>query len=137
MDRADLQKLWQLADEAPRPKARRETPANTLAFARTGGDGVHFNFVLRDGRVREDSPILMAVPMNVDRPHVIVGRDLRDFLALGVGRGFFLLDGLVYDPESFLGAYPAPEEALGEREREQLLLLRAAFAHRLRRCPLP
>jgi hypothetical protein len=150
MDHADLQRLWRLADETPRAKGTprdgvfepiglilsrplqratyRSTPANTLAFAWTGGDGVHFNFVLRDGRVAEDSPILMSVPASFDAPNVIVGRDLRDFLALGVGRGFFSLERLVYDPKSFLDDYPASEEELDELQRDQLRLLRAAFA---------
>jgi hypothetical protein len=145
----DLEMLWQLADTAPRPKGtprdgafepiglilsrppRRteygSTPANTLAFAGSGGDGVHFNFVLRDGRLEKDSPILLSAPMNFDRPHAIVGRDLRDFLALGVGCGFFVLERLVYDPESFLQSYPSLSANQSEPERELLRLIRETF----------
>jgi hypothetical protein len=149
MDHADLEKLWQLADTAPRPKGTsrdgafepiglilsrpleratyRTTPANTLAFARTGGDGVHFSLVLRDGRLAKDSPVLMAVPMNFARPHVIVGRDLRDFLALGVGCGFFVLEQLVVDAESLLREYPTRAEELPEPKRDLLRSIRSTF----------
>jgi hypothetical protein len=145
----DLERLWQIADSASlrgntsrdglfepiglilgRPLQRatyRTTPANTLAFAWTGGDGIHFNFVLRDGAIQHDSPVVMAVPMSFKRPNVIVGRDLRDFLALGTGRGFFVLEQLAYQPEAFLGAYPATADELSERARQQIALIRNGF----------
>jgi len=145
-----LQQLWQLADAAPPSKGRSRdaiferlglilsrppmhggyacTPGNTSAFAWTGGDGVHFSLVLRGGRPRDDSPVVMTVPMSMsDRANVIVGCDLRDFLALGVGCGFVGLDQLVYGSESFLRGYPVTAEALGKERSEQLQLLRTTF----------
>jgi hypothetical protein len=143
VDHPELHRLWNLADIAARegrsPDAAFEaiglilqrpleratygsTPSNTLTFARTGGDGVHFSFVLRDATVRSDSPVLMGVPMHFDRPNVVVGRDLRDFLALGVGCGFFALERIVNDPDAFFAGYPAAREGSGS-----LRIIRAAF----------
>jgi hypothetical protein len=147
---ADLKKLWELADTAERPPGnpggaatfgnvglflvrppRRtryaSTPANTLAFAATGGDGVHFNFVLRQGEVHADSPIVMTVPMNFDRPLAIVGRDLRDFLSFGVGCGFFCLEQLTYDLDRFAGRHRTGAGQLDAVSRRQLHLVQTTF----------
>jgi hypothetical protein len=149
MDHPDLKILWQLAATTPCPQGTSpdgafepiglilqrppktatyaETPPNTLAFAWTGGDGVHFNFVLGGDLPAKDNPILMVVPMNFERPRAVVGRDLRDFLALGVGCGFFALERLTYDPDAFLREYPIRAGRLSERALEQLRLLGASF----------
>ena len=74
----------------------RSTPRNSLTFASTGGDGVHFGFLLVEDVHIEDSPIVMTVPVSFKRPNVVVGRDLVDFLALGCRRGFSELEGLAY-----------------------------------------
>lgn len=74
----------------------RSTPRNSLTFASTGADGVHFGFLLLEDVDLEDSPIVMTVPVSFKRPNVIVGRDLVDFLALGCRRAFFELEGLAY-----------------------------------------
>jgi hypothetical protein len=149
MDHPDLALLWQLAATASRPKGTSpegafesiglilqrppklatyaQTPPNTLAFAWTGGDGVHFNLVLGNNLAVEDSPILMVVPMSFKRPRAVVGRSLRDFLALGMGSGFFALERLAYDPDSFLREYPGGANRMSDRAREQLRLLRTTF----------
>jgi hypothetical protein len=99
MDHPYLARLWQLAATASRAKGSSpngafesiglilqrppklatyaQTPPNTLAFAWTGGDGVHFNFVLGSDLAVEDNPILMVVPMSFKRPRAVVGRSLR------------------------------------------------------------
>jgi hypothetical protein len=53
-------------------------------------------------------------------------RDFRDFLALGVGSGFFNLEQLTYKPELFLRSYPLVEQ-LDDEQRELLRLLRVTF----------
>jgi hypothetical protein len=60
------------------------TPRNSLTFASTGGDSVHYSVLTDAGR---PGPVVMTVPMNPDRPNVVVGADLRDFLALGCHSG--------------------------------------------------
>ncbi|HEX7130934.1 MAG TPA: hypothetical protein VF228_00070 [Iamia sp.] len=83
------------------PGGYSSTPTNTVAFASTGGDGVHFSLVdLGDGP-SETSPVVMTVPMALGddlRPNWIVGESLPEFLALGLHGGWFGLEQLAYDP---------------------------------------
>lgn len=72
------------------------TPLNALTFARTGGDGTHYSLLSLPRVSRVEQPIVMTVPMS-DEPNVVVGANLRDFLALGCRFGYFALEQLVYD----------------------------------------
>ncbi len=114
-----------LADET-RPSGYEDTPEGALTFAWTGGDGVHFSLL------GEDGPVVMTVPMNWDRANVVVGANLREFLALGLGSGYFILEQLSYSPEETLaeladGTY-TPD--LSDADRMALGMLREAFALR-------
>jgi len=71
------------------------TPMNTITFAGTGGDGVHYGLLSIDGAVTDFSPVVMTVPMS-DTPNMIVGANLKEFLALGCRFGYFALEQLVY-----------------------------------------
>jgi hypothetical protein len=71
------------------------TPLNALTFARTGGDGTHYSLVSLPNSPRSAQPVVMTVPMS-DTPNVIVGENLREFLALGCRYGYFALEGLVH-----------------------------------------
>lgn len=75
------------------------TPANALAFAATGGDGVHFSVIDTGDGATEASPVVMTVPMAIGdrRPNHIVGGSIRDLLCLGVDTGWFTLEQLAYD----------------------------------------
>lgn len=73
------------------------TPTCCSPFAWTGGDGVHFS--LAD--IGETAfPVVMTVPMNFDAPNMVLGKDLREFLALGLHTGYFTLEGLMYDRDA-------------------------------------
>ncbi|NHI92390.1 MAG: hypothetical protein EAX96_07785 [Candidatus Lokiarchaeota archaeon] len=72
------------------------TPRNSSAFARTGGDGVHFSLLHLDGQIIEKSPVVMTVPDNYGEENLIVGSSLYEFLCLGSRTGYFLLEGLTY-----------------------------------------
>lgn len=74
------------------------TPVNSLAFASTGGDGVHYSLLATESGFTDFSPVVMTVPM-CDTPNVIVGGNLREFLALSCRFGYFSLEQLVYHPE--------------------------------------
>lgn len=105
-------------------------PSNVLSFATTRGNGVHFSLLLLDGVVSEDSPVVMTVPMAADEnTNVIVGENLRDFLALGCRRGYFILEQLAYDPDWVLTEFADNEfgEDLSEKERALLVTLGDAF----------
>jgi len=81
------------------------TPTNTLAFAGTGGDGVHFSFLVEEGKVTEKSPIVITIP--VGDPNFIGGESLFDFLCLGYHRGYFGLGNCASD--KFFDAYGSGE----------------------------
>ena len=77
----------------------RMTPINTLTFACTGGDDVHFGMLSREGHFDDASPIVMTVPMADDNPeeaNFVVGETLREFLSLGCVHGFFAIEKLAY-----------------------------------------
>lgn len=89
--------LGLILDSRPRHGGYWCTPTNSLAFARTGGNGVHFSFLVRDGKVTDDCPIVISKPMDLDAPNLIGGASLLDFLCLGCRRGFFALETLPSD----------------------------------------
>ncbi|WP_456294883.1 hypothetical protein M1D72_05830 [Vibrio sp. AK197] len=74
------------------------TPTNTVSFASTGGDGVHFGFLCESNEPTENSPIVMTIPC-ADVPNIIVGENLRDFLSLGCRCGYFGLEQIEYQPK--------------------------------------
>jgi hypothetical protein len=160
-----LEKLWSIADKEAilanaessdvfdpiglmlirplRTMVYDSTPINSSTFAQTGGDGVHFNLVFLDGKVSEDSPVVMTVPMNSFQENLIVGENLLEFLCLGEQLGYFFLEQLVYDetrtiewlqqPKKFIsqeyGVNPSgsfPPESFREQER-LLSILRESF----------
>lgn len=77
------------------------TPQNSLTFATTGGDGVHFGLVAINDEFTEKSPVVMTVPM-CDTPNTIVGANLVEFLSLGCLFGYFALEQLIYDRQETL-----------------------------------
>jgi hypothetical protein len=85
--------LW-LADDLD-PGGYWCTPVNSVMFASTGGDGVHFSLIDVGSGFGERSPIVMTVPMSAD-PNWIVGEDLLDFLSLGLDGGYFVLGSFAY-----------------------------------------
>jgi hypothetical protein len=160
-----LDKLWSITDKETektkrdfslvfdpiglmliRPLAKKyydSTPVNALSFAQTGGDGVHFSLVLLSGRISEDSPVVMTVPMNYGKDNLIVGENLIEFLSLGEQLGYFFLEQLVYNeaetiewlinPREFIsreyGVNPSglfPPDSFREQER-LLSVLREEF----------
>jgi len=70
------------------------SPPGYVAFASTGGDGVHFSFPSN-----KFGPVVMTVPMAFDRPNIVVGADLKEFLSLGCMYGFFVLQQLGYNED--------------------------------------
>lgn len=78
------------------PSGYDQTPPGLLTFASTGGDGVHFSLA----GASDTAPVVMTVPMNPQRPNLVVGGSLQQFLGLGIPLGFFVLEGLSYSPGS-------------------------------------
>ncbi len=90
------------------------TPTNTLAFAGTGGGGVHFSFLVQDGMITEKSPIVVTIPEPSDNPNFVGGESLFDFLCLGYHRGYFALETASSD--RFFEAYSSGKWPLSEVE---------------------
>jgi hypothetical protein len=86
-----------------KPSGYDQTPAGCMTFAWTGGDGVHFSLADTGTGIGHTSPVVMTVPMQFDAPNLVVGRTLRDFLALGLPTGYFVLEQLAYDRSDFFG----------------------------------
>lgn len=80
-----------------------DTPKNGLIFAHTGGDSVHFCLLERAGRITDESPVVMVVPCHPERPRLVLGDTLLDFLAVGSVVGYAALEQLIYDPDRTLG----------------------------------
>lgn len=102
-----------LASAYPPNRLRRDDydadPLNSVCFAHTGGDGCHFSFVLQDGKWSEHSPVVMTYPpIDFKSSNVIVGENLFEFLCLGIGTGYFVLENLALgqDREKFIASYP-------------------------------
>ena len=85
------------------------TPRNASVFASTGGDGVHFSLLHVNGEIQETSPVVMTVPMCFDRPNLIVGESLYDFLCLGCQTDYAYLEQLVYDRQTAIAALSNPD----------------------------
>jgi hypothetical protein len=105
------------------------TPVNSLEFASTGGDGVHYSLLAIEGAYSDVSPVIMTVPMSMcDTPNLVVGENLKEFLALGCRFGYFCLEQLVYDPDATLAELETRrfDPDIGETER---LLLNKISSH--------
>lgn len=100
-----------------------KTPTNTLAFATTGGDDVHFGMLSHDGLFGDQSPIVMTVPMASDNPlecNFVLGETLHDFLCLGCVHGFFDLEKLAYTWKTELFAkYALPPKPTDDESHER------------------
>ena len=76
------------------------TPINCRVFATTGGDGVHYSFLLKGREITAESLVVCTWP-DGSESHV-VGENLYDFLCRGARGGYFALphfDEATDDPE--------------------------------------
>lgn len=119
----DIGLMLQPPDE-PLPVTYDATPRDAVTFASTGGDGVHFSAA----HGASAAIILMTVPMQFERPNVVVGSTLREFLSLGSAAGFFWLEQLAYDYACTVSALAAGPTAENDEAERQLTLLRERLA---------
>jgi hypothetical protein len=136
MKNSKLEKLWLIAEsEAERKDAQPKfvfdpiglilirplkqeeydsTPVNSIAFASTGGEGVHFSLLQIYEEVSHESPVVMTVPMNYGNENLIVGSSIWDFLCFGCEVGFSFLELLTYGDSKSDAVYwlTHPEEWL-------------------------
>lgn len=77
------------------------TPSNSITFATTGGDGVHYGLLDIGQGFSDESPVVMTVPC-CDTPNTVVGANLFEFLRLGCCAGYFTLEQLIYQRDEQL-----------------------------------
>lgn len=102
-----------------RPMKREEygcTPHNTLSFATTAGDGVHFGFMGDPATDINDGPVVMTVPMAKNN-NIIVAESFAEFLAIGIQIGWFGLEQLAYDLDSTISDYEQPDPDMSSEAR--------------------
>lgn len=100
------------------------TPHNSVTFASTGGDGVHFGLLSLPGRA--DQPVVMTVPIS-DQYNTVVAESLQEFLELGYHVGWFSLEEIIYSPEDAEAYFAAHDPESWPEHTEDL----ASFRDRL------
>ena len=81
------------------------TPKDSLTFAWTSGDGEHFCLLAIDNRIDENSPVVLSAPANSNDENRLIATSFRNFLRLGLRRGFIGLSEFAYRPEDTVAAY--------------------------------
>ena len=102
----------------------RTTPSNSIAFASTGGDDVHFSLVRHGKNLGDNSPVVMTVPVGGDDVraiNLILGSNLHEFLCLGCVHGYFELEQLFYDPAVTIAQLSSPEPNDGDAKAAETL----------------
>jgi hypothetical protein len=138
----NLDRLWALEERIAagsfdpvglileRPPARNiyeETPLNTLCFARTGGGGVHFSFLIHDDVDPADAPVVLTVPGS-ENHNIIVGANLLEFLGLGCLDGYFRLEYLSDDNDEVIEhLMRGNRDDMANHERDVLKQVRDEF----------
>ncbi len=99
------------------------TPWNSVTFASTGGDGVHFGLLeVGDLDVRE-RPVVMTVPMS-DRHNVVIAENLTEFLNIGFHGGWFSLEQIVYGPDDVVEYHAGPDPEAWPEHTDDLVFFR-------------
>ena len=102
------------------------TPKNSLTFAATGGDGVHYGMVQGVNQQGHPGPVVMTVPMATNN-NVIVAEDLDEFFSLGYYAGWSGLDEIVYRLDEAIKYYAGPDADLSKEESTFLEMIRKEF----------
>ncbi|NTW29527.1 MAG: hypothetical protein HGA39_09240 [Coriobacteriia bacterium] len=142
---ATLEALWRLADELGRTSSKNPlyvldlvglllvrplerwdydcTPLNSLTFAHTGGDGVHFGLLQVEGVDRKAWPIVMTVPGAFSDCNRVIAGGFDEFMAIGAVNGWFTLEQLVYDLDGALEYLATPGQPDSWQERDDMASL--------------
>jgi hypothetical protein len=99
------------------------TPRNSITFASTGGDGVHFGLLTDYSNIKGLQPIVMTVPM-MSR-NIVLAETLDEFFGLGFYNGWFPLEQLVYSFSETVEYYSTPDNSLSVQEKNFLELMKA------------
>ena len=107
--------------DPPKNAGYRSTPANSITFASTGFDGIHFGSLTDGDLIDPMSPVVITIPMAFEAPNYIVGQTLYDFLCLGCRHGYSNLGNLHLNFEATIEHYQSPpDDFYDERSRDIL-----------------
>ena len=102
------------------------TPRNVLTFATTGGDSVHYSYLVDERLPEGVCPIVMTLPC-VNELSWVIAESFQEFFDYGYHVGWFSLEQLYYDDEEGEAYFRQPSETFGEIGDKQLPLLRKAL----------
>lgn len=102
------------------------TPKNSLAFAQTGGNGVHFSIVNGINENGHPGPIVMTVPMAINT-NLVIAEDFNEFFSIGYYVGWFGLEQLVYDLEKNINEFSQTDPKLSTEELKFINMIRNEF----------
>ncbi|MEG1202495.1 MAG: hypothetical protein RSD82_10065 [Comamonas sp.] len=98
------------------------TPRNVLTFATTGGDSVHYSYLVDERLPADVCPIVMTLPC-VNEFSWVVAESFQEFFDYGYHVGWFSLEQLYYDEEEGEAYFRQPSDTFSELGAEQLALL--------------
>ena len=100
------------------------TPKNSLIFASTGGNGVHFGII--NGANGTKGPIVMTSPM-AEVSNMVIAENLEEFFSIGFHVGWFALEQLAYDRDDTIKYQNQPDPDLNAAQIRFLELVRSHF----------
>ena len=102
------------------------TPRNVMTFATTGGDSVHYSYLVDERLPEGVYPIVMTLPC-VNELSWVIAESFQEFFDYGYYVGWFSLEQLYYDDEEGAAYFLQPSENFGDIGTAQLPLLRKAL----------
>lgn len=97
------------------------TPTNTVTFAITGGDGVHYGLLCDSNTIDDNQPVVMTLPC-ADNCNIIIAENFIEFLSLGSRSGYFDLEQIEYCSEEHIAKLDSTTYSEEASESEVLLL---------------
>ena len=102
------------------------TPRNVLTFATTGGDSVHYSYLVDERLPQGVCPIVMTLPC-ADAQSFVIAENFQEFFDYGFYVGWFSLEQLYYDDDEGAAYFRQPSADFGEIGLQQLPLLHQAL----------
>ena len=102
------------------------TPRNVLTFATTGGDSVHYSYLVDERLPAGVCPIVMTLPC-ASELSLVIAESFQEFFDYGYHVGWFSLEQLYYEEEEGEAYFRQPSPTFGDIGTEQLPLLRKAL----------
>lgn len=102
------------------------TPKTALTFARTGGDGVHYSYLVLQGLPEPVIPIVMTMPAVAQ--NFVVAESFDEFFGLGYHVGWFALEQIAYRSAEVEAYFAQPDCDDGPAKTARMTLLRERLA---------